>query len=168
MSETKLPEGLSTRSLIRQAPGAGGALPKARIYGKEMLTYQAPGANPQPVEHTFVRYLESDKQIWRLPYAVATSEWVGVETGWLDTASLIRVENLEGHFRQVQPSPQERQAAEGKIIEIGIFWRDEPTPVSEVPPREVLKLFPLHGDPAQYYIRARGGDAHYSLSIYPK
>lgn len=162
---------LFPRDLIRAAPGSGGVLPRARIYGRELLAYQSPGKNPETVEHTFVRQLHTPQAVWRLLEQVVSEEWTKVELGWISFSSMYRFENLEGRFTQVQPSLEERTSAERKCLEIGTLTGVDAggvlmvAPFLLVPPREVMKFTPVSG--ARYYLRSRSGPCRYSLTIYP-
>jgi|SRR3972149_944886 len=100
-------------------------------------------------EQAFVRTLEID------------SEWVDVETGWVRQCSQLVIQNRGTSF-QVQPSPEEIKAAEGKVIELGRngegFYRIHPGMVFCGAPVQL----------AGWQLRCPTGLVHCEIYVFPE
>lgn len=168
MSESSEPT-TGTGQLVKMTPATDKRIQdslKARIAGKDMVFYQSPHESPIAIELPFVRWLSTKEQPW-IRRGVAGRDWQPLQCGWLnDAASLMIVVNKEGHFRQVQPYPHERAAAEAKVLEIGIHVGGHIQGLITVPVRDSCRFTPAQA-PANYYIRCLAGPAEYELRLYP-
>lgn len=63
--------------------------PRPRVVVREMIAFQEPQKGPQATTVTFVRHLESDEQPFRREMKSVGTEWVPLQTGWLQRASLL-------------------------------------------------------------------------------
>jgi len=89
-----------------------------------------------------------------------TEEWQPLDTGWIDSPSLIRIENLEGVFQQRIPTVEQRTVAAEKVVEVGrdgvAYALVRPTCVERIVPATVL------------CVRCRRGEASILVTAYPR
>ena len=98
---------------------------------------------------------------------------------WVDRASLVVVANREGRFTQVVPTPEERQTAEAKVVELVLAKPlDHPPdsfsceavdfvahPSALVSPGCLTMLEP--SDLGQVHVRCLNGPAKVTVYVYP-
>lgn len=143
------------------------ALPKARLTFNEWIAYQPLSASPVDISpRPFSRNLVTDEQIWRRE-AIAGNDWARAPLGWLDDLPVaeIIITNEEGKFTQVQPSHEERAAAEARIIEVGIEANGTGVivPITLVRPHHSFHLEPL----GPIYLRCQTDRAKYTIIAVP-
>lgn len=74
-------------------PPPNGRKPKhPRVSVIETVAYTAPGESPEGNVSRYSFELETDEQPW-FRAAKATQEWAALEFGWLESVSLVTVEN---------------------------------------------------------------------------
>lgn len=138
---------------------------KDRITVVETIYYQPFGDQATSVESKFDRILDSvDEQ----PYSrkcKATEEWQSLDTGWVKTCSMLSIENNEGKFAQRIPTPEERDEAKAKVLELAYSgeYVDEDTWL--ILPGESMRGLPA--DLSRLLIRCRKGSAKFTVTAFP-
>lgn len=139
----------------------------ARLVAVRMLYHQRPGQQPTGTESRWSRQLRTDGDVYTRPMK-AGEAWQEIDTGWVERVAMLGIENREGHFTQVIPTPEERLAAEAKVLEIGVLLpgTSEPYPVLLVPVREAHDYTPVHL--GGWFVRCRSGEAKCVLTVIPE
>lgn len=83
----------------------------------------------------FSRSLHTDEQPWIRHFEV-TEEWKPIECGWIETCSMLVLENKEGRFTQVVPTQEERDEAALKQVILGY-------PLPKNMPKEALEYLEI-------------------------
>jgi hypothetical protein len=134
----------------------------------ETVYLQRPGGQPVSVESRFSRRLLSDEQPYLRQFKVGP-EWTLLDRGWLTECSCLVLSNEEGRFHQVQPTPEERDAALRKVVEVGVCFNDDMRDLiyrfAVVRPLESGRFEPA--DLAAIRIRCLDGPAKVSLTLFP-
>jgi hypothetical protein len=124
------------------------------------------------VDSRFSRRLETSEQPYqRLHHkggAVATEQWKQLDFGWLkENTGMISITNDEGTFYEVNPTEEEREDVEKRVIEVGYqSLNDIQDFVWFVPPGEDFRGSPSH--PSRLWIRCQHGEARFTLTVFPK
>jgi hypothetical protein len=141
----------------------------ARMTVRDMVYHQNPGDQPTLAETAFTVDLTTQEQPYRRPQ-VATQRWSPVDFGYLTEASHVVIENREGRFTQRVPTPEQREAAEAKVLEIaffaGIDMHERPAACILVPPRQSIRV--VFAKLGLVKIRSQYGDARYFVCAFPK
>lgn len=109
-------------------------------------------------------------------------KWESLDLGWfrldnkLHEIGELAITNQEGKFTQIIPTPQEKQEALLKVLELGIKSdfdpSQSPTSFALIPASQDGFTLQHHefipSDPKQVMIRCRMGIAKYSITVYPK
>lgn len=141
---------------------------KDRISVVERIIYQAltVGEQPYAVEHTFYRDLvTSDEQVYERKLKVG-EEWQPLDLGWgkdWERIGLVYVENLEGQFKQLQPTEEEQAEANAKVLELSYDGVSDEAWL--VPPKETFRGYPA--EPGRLMIRCQSGMARIMVRIFP-
>lgn len=144
---------------------------RPRLTIVETISHQQPNGQPTSVDSRFGRYLQSGEE----PYTrkvMVTQNWEPLDCGWLDEASIVSIVNNEGRFTQVQPTQEQRELVEARIVEIGC----RPELSEDARPYATFGLVrpgeSYRGEPAvslkSLMIRCRSGQAKCTITIFPK
>ena len=126
------------------------------------IYYIRVGMQPQAVEGSSTRRLHGKGGSLLTFSDVATMEWQLLSPVRTTTVGLLIIANMEGFFTQTIPTPEERQEAEAKVLQIGVGGR----PLLLVSPREVQDIMPV--DISELQIRSVHGEAKYTLTVLPR
>lgn len=135
---------------------------KDRLAVVETAYHQQFGKQPHSIETRFSRQLSTQNQLYERQL-VATEEWYPLDCGWLESTGMMVLVNNEGKFLQVQPTDEEREAAERKVLEVS--YQDAPHNVWLILPRESMRAQP--GDVRKLRIRCQSGVARFTLCLFP-
>ena len=93
---------------------------RCRITAVSQVYFHQPNGQPTGADMRWGRWLNTaDEQAWVRRMAIG-EEWAAVDAGWnADALSLLTVENEFTRF-QVMPTPDERQAADLKWVELSL------------------------------------------------
>lgn len=168
---------------IKQYEGRGApAPPRSRIVVVSHVVYQSLGDQPVKLERSYSRQLTTTEQPYLRKLTIG-SQWVPLDKGWLNQASLLDISNEEGKHLQVNPEDWEALAIKGRVVEVAcipmfaesaVKHRDMHSPdilVPElvadwlVPPRESIRVIPT--DLSRVRLRCQNGEARCVLSIFP-
>lgn len=157
-------------------------VPTNRIIVVEMVYHQSTEEQPTAIETRFARWLDSEEQPF-IRRSKVGEEWQPLDTGWIDTAGLILISNVEGTTTiQQQPSQQEQDSLTSRVLEIGLIT-PEPVksnrtmysphqgpstlivPFAEIIPGETIRFSPVNLD--RMRIRCRNGFGRYSIHVLP-
>lgn len=78
--------------------------------------FQRPGEQPVAVEHRFQRKLESTEQHFGPRECTATAQHTPLPYGWVEKASCVVVQNVEGAGRHTQPTQEQREDNEKRVV----------------------------------------------------
>lgn len=111
-------------------------------------------------------------------------QWQFLDLGWfrgdnkLDEVGDVTITNQEGKFTQTIPTPQEKQEALGKVLELGIRGNDgiygdvDIVPFALIPASQdgftLQHHHTIFSDPGEVMIRCHKGTARYTVCVYPK
>lgn len=149
---------------------------KARITVVQKLYHTPQEGDSTEDSHAWTLWLESDEQPWGPRHLAVGPEWTPLPEGWggdfAEAALLVNVFNREGAFRTRTPTPEEREAALARVVELGVAVRTTPTTETVVPFAAVRPLTcqPLQLPPGGLRgLRARcpAGEARISVTIFP-
>lgn len=127
--------------------------------------FQEPDAQPTAVDGRSFVELSSDALPFVRRVDLTEGEWTPIDTGWLDSVSMVRIENTEGRFTDVVPEPAAKLLAMGKVVEIGVATPAGVLPVLQVRPTLWAELFPV--DVKALRLRSCRGTARVNLRVYP-
>lgn len=144
--------------------------PKNRVTVVEYIQFQerSGGSNILPAGKPYAYDVDSEE----LPFQrrlKAMSDWKELPglADWLDgKAGLIKIENMEGQFLQVQPSESESKDIARRVIELGIKVEGEAYRFADVHPGRSIRIEACEG--ATYVVRTRHGSATYWLHAFPR
>ena len=129
-----------------------------RLSVVELVYHQPEGERGVAVESRFARNLVSTEQMYHRRITV-TEEWQPIDGAWIKQAGMMVLSNDEGRFT-VQPTQEERDAANEKIVEVGsdgMKWLARPG--------ESIRAEP--SDLSAVHVRCRKGSARCTLSLFP-
>lgn len=146
--------------------------PKNRVTIVENIYFQERfgGSSILPVGTPYAYEVESEELPFQRKFK-AGPEWKSLPgvSDWLDgKAGLIKVENVEGQYLQVNPTDEEKQDISKRIVEIGIKVGDVVYPFAEAHPGRSFRIEAYSGGEVQYMLRARHGVASYWLHVFPR
>lgn len=121
------------------------------------------GEQPHAIQIAVNRELETSDEVYTRRLT-ASEAWQEIDLGWLkDKSGSICIENLEGRSRQFNPTPEEKQAASGRTIELsngnpdGLIILVRPT-------------WPICFEPKQskLFVRCQSDKASFRLTAFPR
>jgi hypothetical protein len=109
-------------------------------------------------ENRFSRDVESDEQPYIRRFTVG-SDWVQLDTGWVDAIGMLVISNEEGRVFQRIPTKEEREETMRRVVE-----------VAGTPPWLILPTESMRGLPANRSVRMRclHGEARVVVTVVPK
>jgi len=117
---------------------------------------------PTSIATRFSRDLTTQAQPYER-YLTATEKWDLLDYGWLeDNIGMLIIHNLEGEFTQTIPTPEEKEDAEKRILEIAFGPH---TGQWIIPPRESMRGYPT--SVSDLWIRCSYKTAKYRLNLLP-
>jgi len=142
-----------------------------RLTVVETVYHQPEGEEPTAVESRYSRRLLTNEQLFQRRCR-AGAQWQPLDTGWVDAAGLLVIENREGRFLQRRPTDAERLEAAARILEITVE-RDSTMHAAPLEPDWfVLPGESMRGHPAKLAnLRVRcqaDGGARFTVSIVPE
>ena len=139
----------------------------ARLVTVGTVYHQRPGRQPAQVGIRWVRQMASDEQPVSREIVIGEA-WQPIEAGWLKDVGYLVLANEEGKWTQTIPTEQEKIAAAGKVVEVGMVGY-EGDPVRRtcflVLPGETLPCTP--SCLSLLCLRCRTGQARCTLTLYP-
>lgn len=154
-----------TQTAIAQARAAEERKPRITVV--ETVYHQAPGQQPTSVECRHTKSLDSDEQPYTRRVKVG-QEWQALDCGWLEEASLLVLSNAKEQFA-VNPTDEQRQEAEARVVEVGIAAEDDDTritPLFLIAPGDTFRGQPLGVKAIK--LRCRKGEATVTINLFPK
>ena len=137
---------------------------KDRITVREMIYHQQAGEQPTGTETKFSHELESHEQPYQRRLSVG-EDWIPLDHGWIEEASLLSIFNEEGKFLQVNPTDEERAEAAKKVLQVS------PTINVVVNPWIILPGQSMRGCPLSIrsmFVRSQSGVISFSVHIFPR
>lgn len=152
---------------------------QARLTGVMKLYHSPAEGEASECSHSWTLWLETDEQPWGPRHVQVGPEWVPLPDGWggefAAQAAAVVLFNREGTFRTVTPTPEEREAARAKVVEVGVatVWPDGLEATDTVEPFACVR--PLTSQPIQLppgglgrlRLRCPAGKARVSVTIFP-
>lgn len=151
-----------------------GVLP-SRINRIDQTYFQAPGKQPTLVESRCVKTLKSDESPVYRDVLVGPG-WTPLYLGWLDGAEveLVILKNPKPEYH-IQPSKEERELAESKVVEVAVTFPHNglpppgtpyhPLPFALLSPGDGLAWVPV--DVKHVRVRCKAGFLKLDTTIYP-
>jgi len=146
-----------------------------RITVAGSIYHQPAEGEPVQVSLTSERQLKTVEQVFQRRLKVGNT-WQPLipERCWLqdEAVGMIIVRNEEGRHTRVQPGPEEKATAGGKILEIGFRVDDNSIPIVFGP--SVLLVYSKECQPLTVSrpdllcIRSRAGEIHYTVFVFPR
>ncbi|KKN23028.1 hypothetical protein LCGC14_0908990 [marine sediment metagenome] len=136
---------------------------KDRLTVVSRAYHQRVGKEPKMVNSAFSRTLESHQQLYQRELE-ATEEWELLDCGWVESAGMLIIQNVEGQGLQRNPTEEEKEASAKKVLQLsyavidGSYWL--------IPPGESIQAFP--SKVTLLYIRSQSGITEYTLTIFPR
>lgn len=141
------------------------AADRGRITVVDQVYHQNPGQDPTVASSKFSRLLDSTEQAYVRRTKVGET-WSLVDRGWIESCSLMVVENLEGQSFAVVPTPEERAEVEARVVELGTPGEDgRIVPFALVRPGLSGRFEPY--DVRRVLLRCRSGVAQYTVTLFP-
>lgn len=94
--------------------------PPGRLTVVETVYHQEPGQQPTALTTRYGRPLETAEQPFTRRLRLGDA-WQPLPAGWLDAAALLHLVNEEGRQLTRQPTPADRQALAGRVVEVGVL-----------------------------------------------
>lgn len=123
--------------------------------------YQQSSEDSLMTESGFFRWLKTADQPYQRKLSIG-KQWVKLDHGWLKAAGMMVLECHLTQF-QVQPTDEQRRAAEARIIEVGV-GETNPVPAFVVRPGESMRVMPADLD--ILWLRCRKGYARVTLTLF--
>jgi hypothetical protein len=141
---------------------------KARLIVIEAVHHQEPDGASTTADNRFRRILKEDGQPYMRRGKIGC-DWLPLDTGWVEHPSMIVLRNEEGTRYLVQPTKEEREATERRIIEVGIdMMQGERTKdvetITIVPPGESCRFTPV----CKLWLRCQSEQAKYTVYAFPE
>ena len=136
--------------------------PKGEMTVVEQVYYQVSGGQPRLVESRFSRKLESDEQPYERHLKVGV-EGAPLDCGWIEKASQLVITNEEGRNLQVNPTDEEREELQRKVLELG--YEDCPVPLCLIHPGESIRFCPFSLEGLG--VHSRFGVIRFTLHLFP-
>lgn len=95
---------------------------KTRMATLQTIVFQRPGIQPVGMDFRATWWLETSERAYQRDVQVSR-EWVALENGWVVKPGFLSVPNPLPRFA-VNPSVEEKQRAEGRVVEIGVVTSD--------------------------------------------
>lgn len=139
---------------------------KDRVTLRLELYYQHEGDDPAEVRVVAHRIQEkTENEVWKRR-VVVHEDWQPIDLGWFreypSTAGILIIENLEGKATFKNPTPEEKAAAEAKVVEVSLGLRQNPLLVLPRWPQYLLVK-----DLATIEVRSPAGKARIRITILP-
>lgn len=143
-------------------------LERARFTVVERLYHQQVGEKPFAFELQHQHWLDSRDEHYSR-HCKAGEQWQPLDpsgNSWVREAVQLVVSNEEGHFRRVNPTPEEKAAVAARVLELGLFVGGTVVPFATLHPTASLRFEPI--DPTLLRVRCRSGVARYWLILVPR
>lgn len=127
----------------------------------ENIYFSEAAEQPRAREARFTVRLKSEEQEYTRTKFDVGEDWVPLDTGWLNEASMLCIENLEGRWTQTIPEVAARAAAAERVIEVACCG----VPFGSVHPQTSCRFTPAALK--DLTIRCRKGTARISYTVYP-
>lgn len=140
---------------------------KARISVVEIVYYQGGSEDPVSYDKRWDKWLASDEQPYQRKLTAPPS-WTPLDYGWIESASVLMLENVEGRDRTIIPSKEELELVESKIVVVGMAYgqNDEVVPCWQLSPGETLRARPV--ELTSLRIKCLNGTAKCIVTILPE
>lgn len=137
--------------------------PVSRLVIVENVYHQPVDGQPASINTGFTRRLTSDEQPYGPRRVKIGGDSMALETGWVEKASQIMIENLEGTKLQVYPTEEEKAKIAARVVEV---WdEDGKEPLFLIPPGESIRARP--GKLSRIRLRCASESARVVYTIYP-
>lgn len=137
---------------------------KSHITIVDMTYYRAEGEQPIVVSSRFGRDLQTTEQ----PYirrVTITEKWEQLQLGWIQQCGLL-ILAVDPPSYKVQPTPEERNEAESKVVEV-IWNLDNPQWGIRIPPGEDARFQPIYRIPeTEFRLYARCLNGQTKLTVH--
>ena len=127
--------------------------------------YSDSGGSPSIAATAFTRFLETTEEQSFIRRTTVGKNWQPLPEGWLKECGMLVVANEKARF-SVQPTPEQRQEAEAKVLEVGIAVLNRVEPFAIVPSGETARFQPV--DLSWLRLRCRNGEAKVTVYEFPK
>jgi hypothetical protein len=156
----------SQSSPQKRLKGIQGTRPPARVSIVETVYHQAAMEQPTSTSSRFNRFVDSEEPPYVRPAKKIGEDWTPLElSSHIKEVSFVLIQNLEGKFHLVVPTPEMRAEAKERIIEVITSENGDDNPLL-VFPGESLRISPY--DAKLIRIRCQSGEANTKVIIYPK
>lgn len=91
--------------------------PELRLSVVETVCYQQPGMDPLQVPAGFSYFVQNNEQPFQR-FTFAKPEWESINTGWLEKASCVLIQNKYDLIKTRKPTPEELEEAQKHLIEV--------------------------------------------------
>lgn len=138
-----------------------------RMTVQQTLSHEHFGEQPTQVTSTYSRLLKNKEQPYKRRMVIGPT-WQAIDLGWFtdnpnDVGTVI-IENGEGLGYVEQPSPEEREAADKRIIEISFTKISSQADLCY--PRSIKILHPNNAD--GLFLRCQAGQAKIQVHVYSR
>lgn len=145
------------------------AKPRNILTVVHQVSHLAQGFPTKAMDLAFDRELKVEEEAYERNMCKVTEDWQEIDLGFLKgkPLSYVFVKNNEGTNLQVNPSPEEKEQIEKKILEVSFDapWLPSGTGVWLIPPGECFGGYPSNDS---VWIRCQSGEARYSLFAAPR
>ena len=140
---------------------------KDRLTVVSMIYHQQGDQEATLEEIRYVRTLKTeDEQPYQRTSLKVGTEWKPLipKGCWVEKPGMILVQNHEGEWFPVTPTPEELAEVMNRTLEIG----ETVYPVNTwlIPPKEAFHGYPSSS--SDLYIRCKAGEARYSITVFPE
>ena len=142
---------------------------KPRITVVETLYHQGVlGEIPTTVTSQFSRELESDEQPYQRRCKVGEDPQP-LDMGWIEGVGEIHIQNEEGRFLQIQPTPEEQANIAKKKLRLGLDVGIRSRVIRglfEIAPGEAIRLPILNHK--EWLIYSPSGTIRFTITVFPR
>jgi hypothetical protein len=154
---------ISPKSLVARAIPIPATTAKDRLNLVLNISHEHFGDQPFGLNLVYSKMLDSYEQVYTRRVQIGKG-WELVDLGWLEEsgASLVVIENLEGKGLIVNPTPDQKETIESKVLEVAY---NQNSKESDYVP---AMGFCVRTPSAPLYIRCQKGKAWYRVTCIPK
>jgi hypothetical protein len=134
-----------------------------RVVVLEKIYHQIPGEDPTLITSNFQYDVECDDQVFNRRHKI-TTDWILIETAWINQASMMIIQNLGPKRPNVQLGPDEMHELETRYMEVSLRGDNEIDLF--IPVGQSIRIIPVYLNKLK--IRCVRNDTTYEMSIFPK
>jgi hypothetical protein len=162
---TPVVQGLPEKKAIRP-------IQQPRLTVVQSFYHQRPDGEPHERVNRWDHLLDEDEQPYLRERTIKAGEIQAIDTGWVETPHTVLIENFEGKFTSQNPTDEEREEAQTRILSLTLMKQGFDF-IIPIIPGDCFRL-PIHEDAMTLILNGTlslrndsGSPIRYSITVYP-